>query len=81
MCHIKHSQARRVVRKRTELAPALMILRSSVSELVDESGMLYAQAGRVWAHHTSEKWPPKNSPCELTSDSTDSQEPQSPDAK
>lgn len=43
----QQGEGRTVVRKRTELVPALKILRNSVSEFVDEFDLLYAQTGRT----------------------------------
>lgn len=77
--HIKHSKARTVVRKRTELVSALIILRSSISELADKFDLLYAQTGRALGPSNISKLASKkiyhlNS---LLSNSIDSQKPQS----
>ena len=55
----KTFQGKDIGEKETWACPALRILRSSVSELVDESDLFYAQTNRAWAHHTPPKWPPK----------------------
>lgn len=79
MCYIKHSKTRAVVRKRTEFVPALMILRSSDSELADEFGLLCIQTGRASGPSNISKMASKeahrlNPPL---SNSIDSQKPRS----
>lgn len=57
----KAFQGKDIGEKETWACPVLMILRSSISELVDESNLFYAQMSRAWAQCMSPKWPPKHS--------------------